>query len=130
MSASNIILHSKSIIHIYRDCLRSIIHMAGYNSSKSIEMRRLVRLQFKRNKYEKDNDKILNMRQQAINALANYAATHSVNKLHNINNNNSSINKRNNNNINVSNSDDKMRRLSELRAEAIKLKQKWEQQKR
>jgi hypothetical protein len=53
----------KTVPQIYRDCLRLVDHIAG-RSKKGDNMRNMIRMQFNMNKYEKNEQKIEEMKQK------------------------------------------------------------------
>mmetsp|Transcript_5376 Transcript_5376/g.13825 ORF Transcript_5376/g.13825 Transcript_5376/m.13825 type:complete len:106 (+) Transcript_5376:203-520(+) len=61
----------KSSAQLYRDCLRLIQHLAG-ESPKARELRRVVGAEFRRNKDETDEDKVEQLKFNAVRALSNY----------------------------------------------------------
>ena len=62
---------TKSTPQIYRDCLRLIKHIAG-SSAKGIQLNRIIRNEFKKNKDVKDNDIIEKLKSNAVRGLSNY----------------------------------------------------------
>lgn len=61
----------KTTLQIYRDCMRLIKHVAG-NSSKATMVRGLVRREFAKNRGETDEQRIAQLKANAVRGLANY----------------------------------------------------------
>jgi hypothetical protein len=56
---------------LYRHCLRLVSHVGG-NSAKGKQLRKLVRIEFIKNKDESDESKIKALKNNAVRALTNY----------------------------------------------------------
>ena len=70
-SAMSNALSNRTTIQIYRDCMRLITHISG-DTVKSVKVRNMVRQQFKQNKLIKDEQKIEQLRNNAMQGLTNY----------------------------------------------------------
>ena len=64
---------------LFRDCLRLVNHIAG-KSKKGAQLRRIVGGEFRKNAQEKDEERIANLKSNAIRALANYLMIESASK--------------------------------------------------
>eukprot|EP00899_Mesostigma_viride_P027007 jgi/Mesvir1/7491/Mv19251-RA.1 len=62
---------AQNVPKIYRDCLR-VADMIGLKNGNREILRASVREQFKRNKHEKDPQKIEEYKEDAVRALSNY----------------------------------------------------------
>ena len=62
---------TKSTPQIYRDCLRLVKHIAG-NSAKGLQLNKIIRNEFKKNKDATDNDIIEKLKSNAVRGLSNY----------------------------------------------------------
>lgn len=62
----------KKTVHLYRDCLRLVKHVAPGNSPKSLNLRNLLRIEFKKNAEVTDAETIEILKSNAIRGLANY----------------------------------------------------------
>lgn len=56
---------------LYRHCLRLVNHVGG-NSAKGKQLRKVVRIEFLKNKNETDEKKINSLKNNAVRALTNY----------------------------------------------------------
>ena len=56
---------------LYRHCLRLVNHVGG-NSAKGKQLRKVVRIEFIKNKDETDEAKINGLKNNAVRALTNY----------------------------------------------------------
>ena len=61
----------RTSVQLYRDCLRMVKHIGG-NSSKGLALRKIVRVNFRKNIGERDERKIEALKADAIRALSNY----------------------------------------------------------
>jgi len=64
---------------LLRDCLRLVNHIAG-KSRKGAQLRRIVGGEFRKHAKEADEEKIANLKSNAIRALANYLMIESSSK--------------------------------------------------
>lgn len=71
---------NKTVPNIYRDCLRTVQHMAG-QSAKGRAIAQVVRDEFRRNVDEKDEAEVERMKKTAMTALANYLTLTSISQL-------------------------------------------------
>lgn len=62
----------RTALQLYRDCIRLVNHIAPGSSPKGLALRSVVKLEFSKNKNEKDEDKIESLKAGAIRALSNY----------------------------------------------------------
>lgn len=69
----------KTSVHLYRDCLRLVKHIAG-KSSKGNALRMTINTEFKKNAGETDPHRIEVMKSAAIRGLANYLMMESTAK--------------------------------------------------
>jgi hypothetical protein len=70
----------KTVPQLFRDCLRLVNHVAGKDSAKSINIRKIVGGEFRKNKDEKNADVIDGLRGNAVRALSNYLMLSSLSK--------------------------------------------------
>lgn len=64
-------LPNKSTLEIFRDCLRLVPKMVQ-EPKKVVAVRRLVKLEFSKNRHEKNPEKIQQLRFNAIRGISNY----------------------------------------------------------
>lgn len=69
----------KSSLHLFRDCLRLVKHIAG-NSTKATNIKRIVKGEFKKNEGAKDEAHVAALKSYAIRGLANYLMMESTAK--------------------------------------------------
>lgn len=71
----------RSVIQLYRDCLRLVRHIApGEQSPKAIALRTMVQKEFKQHKHETNPEQIETYKANAVRALSNYVLTQSAPK--------------------------------------------------
>ena len=69
---------TRSTAELYRDCLRLVNHIAGL-SAKGASLRRIVQAEFRKNAHVKD-EKVEQLRGNAVRALSNYLVLESMSK--------------------------------------------------
>ena len=62
----------KPPLHLYRDCMRLISHLAPGSSPKSLALRSTLRREWDKNRSVTDQAKIEDLRGGAVRGLANY----------------------------------------------------------
>jgi len=80
MSISSVGQPLKSVPALFRDCLRLVNHVAGKNGAKSVNIKRIVRGEFSKNKEVSDAATIDALRGNAVRALSNYLMLSSLSK--------------------------------------------------
>ena len=70
MNASSGLGSFRNSKQLFRDCLRLAQHVAGKSSPKAIQMKKMIRMEFKKNKDEMDTAKIEAFKGAAVRALA------------------------------------------------------------
>lgn len=73
-------MSNRTVLELYRDCLRLVRHIAPGESPKAIKLRQTVRMQFKACAQEKDPTKIEAFKSDAVRALSNYMVYQSAQK--------------------------------------------------
>jgi hypothetical protein len=69
----------KSSLHLYKDCLRLVKHIAG-NSNKATNIKMIVKGEFKKNANVKDEAHAEALKSNAVRGLANYLMIESTSK--------------------------------------------------
>ncbi len=69
----------KTALHLYRDCLRLVKHVAGH-SKKAINLRAIVGKEFRKNAAIKDPAVVEALKGNAVRALANFLMMESASK--------------------------------------------------
>lgn len=69
----------RTSIQLYRDCLRLVQHIAG-NSSKGQNIRRVLRMEFKKHKAVNDAEHIEALKANAVRGLSNYLMMEAASK--------------------------------------------------
>ena len=70
----------KTVPQLFRDCLRLVNHVAGRDSAKGINLRKIVGSEFRKNKNEEDEATIDALKGNAVRALSNYLMLSSLSK--------------------------------------------------
>lgn len=71
--------HMKTGVHLYRDCLRLVKHIAG-TSKKAVNIKRIVKMEFKKHEKVVDQAVITGLKSNAVRGLANYLMIESTSK--------------------------------------------------
>ena len=71
---------SKTSAQLFRDCLRLISHISGKTSKKTLNIKRIVKAEFRKNGWEKDTSRVDALKSNAIRGLANYLMLESMQK--------------------------------------------------
>jgi len=70
---------TRTSVHLFRDCLRLVNHIAG-KSKKGQQLRKIVGGEFRKNAKEENEEKVGQLKSNAIRALANYLMIESSTK--------------------------------------------------
>ena len=70
----------KSVPALFRDCLRLVNHVAGKNGAKSVNIKKIVGGEFRKNMQVTDAATIDALRGNAVRALSNYLMLSSMSK--------------------------------------------------
>lgn len=62
----------RTSVQLYRDLLRMVRHSSGAHSSKSNELRSLIKREFLKNAKVEDEQKLSQLKHNGVRALSNY----------------------------------------------------------
>jgi len=71
---------NRTVLELYRDCLRLVRHIAPGESPKALALRQTVKMQFKAHAKEEDPTKTETFKSDAVRALSNYMVYQSAQK--------------------------------------------------